>query len=275
MGIAKATRRLVDNAKPSSIGIRGAVLLCVAVVIFSEVCGLPLLRWSHARSLTPAETPPVADAPSLISWNEATVDFSAGGNPVRGQFIARRCETCHGIEGFSSLAATPNLAGIDAQYLWKQLQDFRTGKRASGVMQRIAAPLSSRDEADVAAYFSVLPNKPDAQFNASFPQSMQDLSAIDAARRMLAVGDPNRGIPPCQACHGPVGYVRAAPSLATQNSEYIARQLNDFASGARGNDINLPMRTIAGEMRPEERKAVAEFYGADLARLAVGYVSQQ
>jgi cytochrome c553 len=92
---------------------------------------------------------------------------------------------------------------------------------------------------------------------------------------MLAVGDPNRGIPPCQACHGPVGYVRAAPSLASQNSEYIARQLNDFASGARGNDINLPMRTIAGEMRPEERKAVAEFYGADLARLAVGYVSQQ
>jgi hypothetical protein len=50
--------------------------------------------------------------------------------------------------------------------------------------------------------------------------------------------------------------------------------LNDFAQGARTNDVNLPMRTIAAELLPSERQAVAEFYGADLARFPVGYVSQ-
>ena len=60
-----------------------------------------------------------------------------------------------------------DLAGIDAQYLWKQLQDFRSGKRKSIVMQQIIAPLTSRDAADVAAYFATLPNAPDTQFNSS------------------------------------------------------------------------------------------------------------
>jgi cytochrome c553 len=231
----------VDSPKPT-IGIRGVVLLCIAVVIFSELLGLPILR----RAITPAATPsnfaPAAGAPSLVAWNEATTVLSSTGNPIRGEFISRRCESCHGVEGFSSRASTPNLAGIDAQYLWKQLQDFRSGKRKSVLMQQIAGALTPRDAADVAAYFAALPNAPDAQFNPSFPQAMHDQSAIEAAQRLLAVGDPTRGIPPCQACHGPLGYVRPAPSLAWQNSGYVLGQLNDFAQGARTNDVNLPMR---------------------------------
>jgi len=131
-------------------------------------------------------------------------------------------------------------------------------------MQRIAAPLSSRDTADVAAYFSELPNKPDAQFNPSFPQAMQDPSAIEGARRLLAVGDPYRGIPPCQACHGPVAYRPGVPSLMTQNADYVLDQLEAFARGSRANDINLPMRTVAALLTEDERKALAEYYGAGL-----------
>jgi cytochrome c553 len=263
----------VDSPK-TTIGIRGVVLLCIAVVIFSELLGLPLLR----RSIRPAPPPGnfalASGAPSLVAWNEATIILSSTGNPIRGEFISRRCELCHGVEGFSSRASTPNLAGIDAQYLWKQLQDFRSGKRKSEVMQRIAGPLTPRDAADVAAYFAMLPNAPDAQFGSSFPQTLQDHSVIETAQRLLAVGDPTRGIPPCQACHGPLGYVRPAPSLASQNSDYVLGQLNDFAQGARTNDVNLPMRTIAAELLPSERQAVAEFYGAYLARFPVGYVSK-
>lgn len=92
-------------------------------------------------------------------------------------------------------------------------------------MQRMASALSSRDSADLAAYFSMLPTTPDAQFNPSFPQSMHDTSC----------------------------------------------QLDDFASDNRTNDIDLPMRTIASQMHQNERQAVAEFYGAGLGRLAVGY----
>ena len=85
--------------------------------------------------------------------------------------------------------------------------------------------------------------------------------------------NPHRGIPPCQACHGPIGYLWAAPSLAPQNSDYIRHQLDNFADGTRTNDINLPMRTIAGRLSEDERQAVAEFYGAGLGRFAVGSVS--
>ena len=263
----------MDSPK-TSLGIRGVVLLCTAVVILSELLGLPLLR----RAIRPAPPPtgftPAAGAPSLVAWNEATIVLSSTGNPVRGEFISRRCELCHGVEGFSARASTPNLAGLDAQYLWKQLQDFRSGKRRSDLMQRIAGALTPRDASDVAAYFAMLPNAPDAQFSPSFPQALHDQSAIETAQRLLAVGDPTRGIPPCQACHGPLGYVRPAPSLASQNSDYVLSQLNDFAQRARSNDVNLPMRTIAAEMLPNERQAVAEFYGADLARFPVGDVSR-
>jgi cytochrome c553 len=263
----------VDSPE-TSIGIRGVVLLCIAVVIFSELLGLPVLRRAITRVPPPETTAPATGVPSLVAWNEATIVLSSTGNPVRGEFIARRCELCHGVEGFSSRPSTPNLAGIDAQYLWKQLQDFRSGKRKSIVMQPIAAPLTSPDAADVAAYFAMLPNAPDTQFNASFPQPIQNQTGLEIAQRLLAVGDPSRGIPSCQACHGPLGYVRPAPSLASQNSDYVLSQLNDFAQGTRTNDVNLTMRTIAAEMLPNERQAVAEFYGADLARFPVGYVSQ-
>jgi cytochrome c553 len=248
----------VDPAK-SSIGVRGAVLICIAIVVISELLGLPMLRRAKEREIFPAESPAVPGAPSLVVWDESNILAASDGNPVRGQFIARRCETCHGIEGFSSRSFTPNLAALDKEYIWKQLDDFRTGKRKSEIMQRIAA------------YFSMLPSTPDAQFNASFPQNMRDASLANVARRMLSVGDPSRGIPPCQACHGPIGYVRAAPGLGSQNSDYVLIQLDDFASKNRSNDIDLPMRTIAGQMHVDERQAVAQFYGAGLGRLAVGY----
>lgn len=260
----------MDPAK-SSIGVRGGVLICIAIVVISELLGVPMLRRTKEREAFPAESPAVPGAPSLVAWNESTISTALDGNPIRGQFIARRCETCHGIEGFSSRSSTPNLAALDREYVWKQLDDFRNGKRKSIIMQRVASALSSRDSADVAAYFSMLPTTPDAQFNPSFPQNMQDTWLTNAARRMLSVGDPSRGIPPCQACHGPIGYVRAAPSLGSQNSDYVLGQLDDFASHSRSNDIGLPMRTIASQMRENERHAVAEFYGAGLGRLAVGY----
>lgn len=188
--------------------------------------------------------------------------------------ISRRCEVCHRPEGFSSNPGTANLAGLDNEYVWKQLEDFRSGKRRSAVMQKVASALSSRDSADLAAYFSLLPSTPDAQFSPSFPQPLTDQSASRIAEQLLSVGDPHRGVPPCQACHGPLDYIRAAPSLASQNSEYLLHQLDAFATAERRNNINLPMRTIASHLLEPERQALAEFYGSGSGRLPIGHVTQ-
>jgi cytochrome c553 len=158
------------------------------------------------------------------------------------------------------------LAGLNNLAIWKQLEDFRTQKRLSHAMDPIAASLSPRDEADVVAYFSRLPVFTDPQDNRVFPQSRPDSNNASIATHLVSFGDGERGIPPCQACHGPVAYRPGVPSLMTQNADYILIQLEAFANGTRTNDINEPMRTIAALLTDEERHALAEYYGAGLGR---------
>ncbi len=148
--------------------------------------------------------------------------------------------------------------------IWKQLEDFRTHKRLSHTMDPIAASLSPGAEADVVAYFSKLPVFTDPLDNRVFPQSPPDRGHAAIASRLASFGDGERGIPPCQACHGPVAFRPGAPFLATQNGDYVLNQLEAFANGTRTNDINEPMRTIAALLTEEERRALAEYYGSGL-----------
>jgi len=131
-------------------------------------------------------------------------------------------------------------------------------------MEPISESLSPRDVADVVAYYSKLPAFTDPQDNRSFPQSRPEPAHAAIASRLISFGDGERGIPPCQACHGPVAYRPGVPSLATQNAEYVLNQIEAFANRTRANDINEPMRTIAALLTEDERHALAEYYGAGL-----------
>jgi cytochrome c553 len=202
--------------------------------------------------------------PSFVSWTPETIAAASAGDAFRGSLLAKRCEHCHGSEGFSDKPSTPNLAGIDRLTIWKQLQDFRSHKRPSRTMEPIAESLSSRSEADVVAYYAKLPVFTDLQDNRSFPQARPDPVHASIASHLVSFGDGERGIPPCQSCHGPVGYRIGAPSLANQNADYILSQLEAFANRSRANDINMPMRTISMLLTDDERHALAEYYGSGL-----------
>ena len=202
--------------------------------------------------------------PSTVAWTEEILAEANSGDTVRGMVMARRCEKCHGEEGFSDTGEIPNLASMDKLAFWKQMEDFRTGKRASPIMQPIAAVLSRRDEADLAAYYALLPAIPDPQDTRVQKPAPLDPATVAMASRLITLGDGTRGIPPCQACHGPVGNVRGAPSLATQNADYILAQLDNFGDGTRGNDINLPMRSIVAQLTEPERRALSVYYGSGL-----------
>jgi cytochrome c553 len=67
-----------------------------------------------------------------------------------------------------------------------------------------------------------------------------------------------------------VAHKIGAPPLANQNTDYVLNQLEMFASRTRTNDINLPMRTIAGLLSENERHALAEYYGAGLGLQPAG-----
>jgi cytochrome c553 len=217
-----------------------------------------------------AEKQPPVRIPSYVAWTEENITAANSGDAVRGLVLARRCEKCHGREGFSPESQVPNLAGIDRLTIWKQLNDFRSGKRTSPVMQAIANELAIPDYADLAAYFSMLPTYPDRGDTRSFPQMPSSATNGPTTARLIAAGDGRRGIPPCQVCHGPVGHDKGAPSLATQNAEYIRGELEKFANGTRTNDINMPMRSIASQLTDDEKQSVATYYGTGSATLLAG-----
>ena len=78
-------------------------------------------------------------------------------DPARGAELARACAACHGEAGVSVEPDVPNLAAQKEEYLAGQLMAFRAGTRPSPFMEAIAASLSDRDIADLAAHFSGLP----------------------------------------------------------------------------------------------------------------------
>jgi cytochrome c553 len=68
--------------------------------------------------------------------------------------------------------------------------------------------------------------------------------------------------PPCTACHGAHGEGVAAahvPRLTGQSAEYLKKQLDDYASGARDNPI---MRNFAKALSEERRAQLAAQFAA-------------
>ena len=128
-------------------------------------------------------------------------------------------------------------------------------------MNAIGQALSLQDSADVAAYFATQRGGLPTLTGNRVPEPGRSLRESDPAKRLIFAGAPERGIPPCSACHGPGGYKLGAPALQGQKAAYIEEQLVAFTQGLRQNDIFEQMRIIARQLTPNEMQAVAAFYG--------------
>lgn len=86
------------------------------------------------------------------------VVHAAEGDPAAGKEKTRMCAGCHGIAGyktaFPEVYSVPKLGGQHAAYIVKALQAYRSGERTHPTMRAIAASLSDRDMADLAAYYA-------------------------------------------------------------------------------------------------------------------------
>jgi cytochrome c553 len=164
---------------------------------------------------------------------------------------------------------------MDAAAIYKQLDDFRSGKRLWGVMEAMAKALSAQDSADVAAYFAAQPGGLPTLSGNRIPESGRSLRQADPARRLVFAGDPQRGIPPCSACHGPGGFKLGAPALQGQHAAYIERQLAAFAQGMRQNDIFEQMRAIAKQLTAHEMQELGVFYGTGAGAQEQGGVTSR
>jgi cytochrome c553 len=222
---------------------------------FSAICrALGILPGSPAQPQPFDRTPPMPV--SQVTWTPDVLQILARANTERGRAkVLEVCVVCHGEQGVSVDPQFPHLNGQSGAAIYKQLYDYRTGSRVHPQMTEIAKALEEGVIADVAAYYAGQPKRnPNPATLADVPENIV---------RLVELGDPNRNIPPCAACHRPgSGGPIETPILSEQRHEYIVRQLQLYASGQRHNDVYGRMRVIAARLTPTEIERLAAYYRA-------------
>ena len=194
---------------------------------------------------------------SLVAALATTSAFAAApankGDPKAAESIVNQvCAGCHSVDGNSVIPANPKLAGLNAEYLNKQLTEFKSGARKNPVMAGIVKDLSPQDMQNLAAYFSAQQPKPGTSKD-------QELALL--GQKIYRGGVQGAGVPACASCHGPQGKGIPVqfPRLAGQHGDYIYAQLNAFRLGTRANDAAKMMRSIAAKMTDADMKAVSSY----------------
>jgi cytochrome c553 len=160
------------------------------------------------------------------------------------------CAACHAADGNSSTPVNPKLAQQHPEYLVKQLQEFKSGKRANAVMSGMAAGLSDEDMRNIAYWLASKPAK------AGFAK---DKDSVALGERIYRGGIADRQVAACAGCHSPngAGIPSQYPRLSGQHADYTTAQLTAFRDGVRKN--NIQMTGVAAKMNDREIKAVADY----------------
>lgn len=198
-------------------------------------------------------------AATVAQANEAAP--AAKADIAKGKAIAATvCVACHGADGNSTIPANPKLAGQHADYIAKQLHDFKGNVRNNAVMLGMASGLSDDDMRNVAAWFASQEQKGDVAKNRD---------SVEFGQKLFRSGNLKKGLPACAGCHGPAGHGIPAqyPRIGGQFSDYIEAQLKAFREAGtnpnpvngRANDPNKMMQGVAAKMTDYEIKAVADY----------------
>ncbi|MDI1275155.1 c-type cytochrome [Polaromonas sp.] len=160
------------------------------------------------------------------------------------------CVACHAADGNSAIAANPKLAQQHPEYLVKQLQEFKSGKRNNAVMKGFASALSDDDMKNIAYWVTTKKAK---------PGFAKDKALVTLGERIYRGGIADRQVPACAGCHSPngAGIPSQYPRLGGQHAEYTATQLTTFRDGVRNN--NLQMTQVAAKLNDREIRAVADY----------------
>ncbi|PTT90450.1 cytochrome c4 [Pelomonas sp. HMWF004] len=169
---------------------------------------------------------------------------------AKGGTVSQVCIACHTADGSRGSPANPILQGQHAEYLVKQLTEFKAGKRKNAIMSGIAATLSEEDMRNVAAFYASKTYKPGFAKN-------KDTVAL--GEKIYRGGIADRNVPACAGCHSPTGAGIPAqyPRLGGQHGDYVEAQMNAFRSGQRANSAQ--MMAVASKMNDKEIKAVSDY----------------
>ena len=194
-----------------------------------------------------------AAAPAVAAPVVAAVAPAKAGKPdlVKGEAsFTAVCAACHGADGNSGTPAYPKLAQQHPEYLVKQLQEYKSGKRKNAIMQGFASALSEDDMRNISYWATSKKAK------AGFAKDKEQASL---GERIYRGGIAERQVAACAGCHSPTGagIPSQYPRLAGQHGEYIATQLTYFRDGIRKN--SLQMNQVAAKLNDREIKALGDY----------------
>lgn len=175
---------------------------------------------------------------------------------AKGKEIMQQCVACHGADGNASASIYPKIAGQHAEYLYKQLVNFKPGKdgekplRDNAIMAGFAAALSDEDMKNVSAYLAT---------QKQTLGSAKNKDTLALGEKIYRGGIADKKIPACAGCHSPngAGIPAQYPRLGGQHAQYTESQLIAFRDGARNNSEQ--MTVIANKMSDKEMKAVSDY----------------
>ncbi|MDM0045382.1 c-type cytochrome [Variovorax dokdonensis] len=178
-------------------------------------------------------------------------------DPAKGDTIfnatppnSQSCASCHNADGNSAIAANPKLAEQHPEYILKQLEDFKSGKRKSAIMKPLASALSEEDMRNIAWFVGSKTVK---------PGFAKEKDLVSLGERIYRGGIADRQVPACAGCHSPngAGIPAQYPRLGGQHADYTSAQLVAFRDGVRLN--NPVMNSVAAKLNDREVKALADY----------------
>lgn len=239
-----------------SAGFRPAVLGSAMALVLALSASALMAQDAQPKTAVPAAAstaaaPASAGSTAVASTAEAAIK---PGDATAGQAKAAACGACHGMDGNSSDAQYPKLAGQSEQYIVRQLTDFKAGKRQNPIMLGMATPLSEQDMHDVGAYFASKTSLP----------GVADQALVERGETLFHEGDVTRGIPACMACHSIDGRGNPGamyPQLASQHAQYIEATLKAWHDGTTwGDDAHAQvMPSIAKKLDTDDIAALASY----------------
>lgn len=264
--------------RPAALGGMIALVFALSASVVVAQDAKPATRApataEGAKQSSPAGTPAVASttpSPANTGHQAAATPTAAAsaaqpaapaevaaaakpGDAAAGQGKAAACGACHGMDGNSSDAQYPKLAGQHEAYIVRQLSHFKAGQRQNPIMMGMAASLSEQDMHDLGAYFASKQSLP----------GVADAALVEHGEKLFRQGDADRGIPACMACHSIDGRGNpgaAYPQLTSQHAQYVEKTLKAWHDGTTwGDDAQAKiMPAIAQKLDDKDIAALSSY----------------
>ena len=174
-------------------------------------------------------------------------ETNAAGNELSGRKLSEKCATCHGDDGNADAADTPSLAGQDARYFVKAMNQYLEGERQEESMFKAVDGLSEQDMLDLAAFYAA---REPARRNVRTP-----LTAAEWTHR-------------CERCHGMDGNSTDPrfPMLAGQKKGYLAKSMRAYASNVYDNST---MHAMADPLSESDIESIVVYFASQQPKSVV------